>query len=126
MHKETCALHFTGYYQIDFRYIQKYLPALLPATGFYRVFASLPTGAGRTGDAMSASAATLIATGKAPVTPTVNANATSAAGPALEGGATVAAGAGAAAGGRAETGEVRRLHAGISCMSVRTHVVEGC
>lgn len=58
---------------------------------------------------MSASAATLIAMGKAGVTPTVNANATSAAEAAHEGGA--AAGARAAAGERAETGEVRELHA---------------
>lgn len=75
------------------------------------VFPSLSTGAGMTGNAMSASAATPIVTGKARVTPTVNANGTSAAGVALEGGAT--AGAGAAAGGRAETGEVRKLHARI-------------
>lgn len=77
-------------------------------------FPSLSTGAGMTGNVMSASAATLIVTGKARVTPTVNVNGTSAAGVALEGGATAAAGAGVAAGGRAETGEVRKLHTGIS------------
>lgn len=83
------------------------------------VFPSLSTEAGMTGNAMSASAATPIVTGKARVTPTVNANGTSAAGAALEGGATAAAGAGAAAGGRAETGEVRELHAGIRDSSGR-------
>lgn len=58
---------------------------------------------------MSASAATLIAMGKARVIPTVNANATSAAEAAHEGGAAATAGAGVAAGGRAETGEVRKI-----------------
>lgn len=92
MHKEMCALHYKGSI----------------------VFPSLSTGAGMTGNATSASAATPIVTGKARVTPTVNASGTSAAGAALEGGATAAAAAGAAAGGRAETGEVRKVHAGIS------------
>lgn len=78
---------------------------ILPAIGFSILFSSLPTGAGRIGDAMSESAVTLIAMGKARVTPTVSASATSAAEAAHEGGA--AAAAGAAAGGRAETGEVR-------------------
>lgn len=66
--------------------------------------------------------------GKARVTPTVNANATSAAGAALEGGATAeaAAGAGVAAGGRAETGEVREWRAGISCRSEEAHVGQSC
>lgn len=90
------------------------------------VFPSLSTGAGMTGNAMSASAANPIVTGKARVTPTANANGTSAAGAALEGGATAAAAAGAAAGGRAETGEVRKLHAGINCTSAGTHVGESC
>lgn len=71
-----------------------------------------------TGDERSASAASLIATGKVAATPTANESATSAAGGAPGGGATaeaaVAAGAGAAAGGRAGTGsteeaEVRYL-----------------
>lgn len=84
------------------------------------MFPSLPTGPGRTEDVMSASAATLIAMGKARVTPTVNANGTSAAEAAHEGGA--AAGAGVAAGGRAETGEVRKLHAEISGSCVEAHV----
>lgn len=72
------------------------------------MFPSLPSGAGRTGGVTSASAATLIAMGKARVTPTVNANATSAAEAAHEGGPAAGAGAGVAAGGRAETGEVSR------------------
>lgn len=97
---------------------------ILPATGIYRVFPSLSTGAGMTGDGMSASAVTLIAMGKARVTPTVSVNGTSAAGAALEGGATAGAGAGVAAGERAETGEVRKLHAGISCRSAGALVEE--
>lgn len=87
---------------------------------------SLPTGAGRTGGVMSASAATSIAMGKVQVTPTVNANGTSAAEAAHEGGAAAAAGAGVAAGERAETGEVRKLHAEISGSSAEAHVVQSC
>lgn len=75
---------------------------------------------------MSASAATSIAMGKAQVTPTVNANATSAAEAAHEGGAGAAAGAGVAAGERAETGEVRKLHAEISGSSAEAHVGQSC
>lgn len=71
---------------------------------------------------MSASAATLIAMGKARVIPTVNANATSAAEAAHEGGAAATAAAGVAAGGRAETGEVRKLHAEISGSRAEAHV----
>lgn len=77
---------------------------------------------------MSASAATLIVMGKARVTPTVNANATSAAEAAHEGGAAAGAAAAArvAAGGRAETGEVRKLHAEISGSSAEAHVGQSC
>lgn len=77
---------------------------------------------------MSASAATSIAMGKVQVTPTVNANGTSAAEAAHEGGAAAgaAAGAGVAAGERAETGEVRKLHAEISGSSAEAHVVQSC
>lgn len=71
---------------------------------------------------MSASAATLIAMGKARVTPTVSANATSAAEAAHEGGAAAAAEARVAAEGRAETGEVRKLHDEISGSSAKACV----
>lgn len=65
---------------------------------------------------MNESAAISIAMGKARVTPIVNVSATNGAGAAHGGGATAAAGVGAAAAGRAETGEVRKAHAGVgSC-----------